>query len=77
MSNYAIKSNQRNGGEYCDFEVNGKKYYADKAYVPFCGEETMIFAYDEDGSIDWTDLYCDRSGKSLADCIDEFIDSMI
>lgn len=71
-----IKLNPKNGGEYCNFEVNGKKYYADKAGVPFCGEETMIFAYEEDGNINWTDLYCDRSGKSLEDCINEFINSI-
>ena len=71
-----IKSNPMNGGQCCDFEFNGKKYYADKAYAPFCGEETMIFAYMEDGEIDWTDVYCDRSGKSLEDCIDEFVASI-
>lgn len=73
---YDIKQNSQNGGKCCNFEVNGKKYYADKAYVPFCGEETMIFAYKEDGDIDWIDLYCDRSGKSLEDCIEEFVSSL-
>lgn len=61
------------GGESALFCIGDKYYYADKSYVPFCGMETMIFKADKDGEVlDWIDLYCDRSGKTLKSCINEF-----
>lgn len=75
MKDLEIKKNEYTGGQNCVFEHNGKWYYADKSYVPFCGIETMIFQYDKEKEevIDWSDLYCDRSLKSLEQCIEEFI----
>lgn len=72
---YKIERNSRTGGYYCIFQKGDKFYYADKSRIPFDGEETMIFPYDKDADdvSDWTDVYCDRSGKALLDCILEFI----
>ena len=67
-----IERNPRTGGFCCDFSVNGKSYFADKSVVPFLGSETMIFAKEDDGTIDWEELYTDRTNKSLSDCIHEF-----
>lgn len=74
MTNLAlnIEKNPRTGGFCCDFIFKGKGYFADKSYVPFLGSETMIFAKEDDGSIDWEELYTDRTGKSLRVCIYEF-----
>ena len=69
-----IQPNPLNGGESCVFECCGNYYYADRAFVrdAWC-IETMIFAANSDGKVtDWGDLYCDRSGKSLRECIEEF-----
>lgn len=72
-----IKPNHYNGGEYCVFEYNKQYYYASRCFVPFCGLETMIFYADRYGNVtNWSDLYCDRSGKSLKACINEFIKSI-
>ena len=69
---YNIQRNLINGGQYCFFTHNGKEYYADKAYTFDHGEETMIFASENNQVTNWTELYCDRSGKSLESCIEEF-----
>ena len=72
-----IQPNHRTGGEYCVFEHNKQHYYASRCIAPFYGLETMIFHADRYGNVsDWTDLYCDRSGKSLKACINEFIQSI-
>lgn len=72
--NLDIQKNENNGGEYCFFSVNGKEYYADKAYVPdFMCQETMIFPAKDKKVTDWGELYCDRTNKPLKDCIKEFI----
>jgi len=68
-----IKRNEFTGGDYCIFVHNGKHYYADCSFVPYIGLETMIFSADENGNVtSWTELYCDRSGQSLEECIEEF-----
>jgi hypothetical protein len=38
----------------------------------------MIFPFDkEKGDVmDYHDLYCDKTGKSLEECIDEFIQEL-
>lgn len=69
---FKIEKNKMNGGECCRFEHKGNKYYADSAYVPFCGMETMIFEINPDETIDWSGVYTDRSGKSLLECLNEF-----
>lgn len=77
---YNIINNTRTGGESCTFEFNGATYYADKSPVESWKgiiDETMIFLVEEDGEINWSDLYCDRTGKSLKECIDEFISNPI
>lgn len=69
-----IELNPMTGGECCVFEKDGNWYYADKSYVPYCGMETMIFECNEQGEVtSWTELYCDRSGLSLEECIEEFL----
>lgn len=73
----SIQQNKVNGGVFCVFEHNGNHYYADRAYVPFTGLETMIFPCDEEGQVtDWGDLYCDRSGMTLEECVEEFIEQL-
>jgi hypothetical protein len=68
-----IKFNPINGGVYCHFNDGENYYYADKAWIGGC-EETMIFPTDKEGQVtSWTELYCDRSGKSLEECINEFL----
>lgn len=80
---YDIKPNTYNGGEYCIFEHKGSWYYADRVdldnmpMVPGgfgLGTETMIFPFDDEkGEVaNYHDLYCDRTGKSLVECIEEF-----
>ena len=72
---------------YCDFEHNGKKYYADIVHAPQVEDrwehmrpfksECMIFKYKEDGEVDWSGEYCRRdlpvTEQSLTECIEEFI----
>lgn len=70
-----IKKNPQTGGNYCEFQYGGKSYYADRSYVPYIGTETMIFAV-ENGQINWSELYADRSGQSLTDCIREFCEAL-
>lgn len=80
---YDIKQNPYNGGECCIFEYNGSWYYADRVDLDNMpglpgglglGIETMIFPYDkEKGDVmNYHDLYCDRTGKSLEECIEEY-----
>ena len=76
MSKYKIEKNELNGGKCCRFKHNNKEYYADRAYIPFCGLETMISEAKNGEVTNWSGLYCDRSGKSLEQCIDEFIQSL-
>ena len=66
--------NNTTGGNCCIFKKSNEYYYADKSFVPYTGVETMIFKYDFENQevLDWTDLYCDRTGKSLEACIEEF-----
>lgn len=70
-----IENNTVNGGKFCVFKKGENYYYADRAYVYDCMcIETMIFPADKEGQVtSWTELYCDRSGKSLEDCIHEFL----
>lgn len=75
MMNLNINKNEYTGGQNCVFFGHDLKYYyADKSYVPYIGNETMIFPYDKDKEevSDWSELYCDRTGKSLSSCIEEF-----
>lgn len=72
---------------YCDFEHNGKKYYADIVHAPQVEDrwehmrpfksECMIFKYKEDGKVDWSGGYCRRdlpvTEQSLTEYIEEFI----
>lgn len=75
--NLNIQKNENNGGEYCFFTVNEKEFYADKAFVhDFKCEETMIFPAKDKKVTDWGELYCDRTGKSLQECIKEFISKL-
>lgn len=66
-----IQKNPQTGGNYCEFQYKGKSYYADKSYIPYIGTETMIFE-SINGQVDWSELYTDRTNKSLSDCIHEF-----
>lgn len=71
-----IKRNPATGGTYCVFQKKGKFYYADRSYIPYYMGmmETMIFPCDKEGTVtSWSELYCDRSGMSLEDCIKEFL----
>lgn len=70
-----IQRNPQTGGNYCEFEYKGKSYYADRSNVPYIGIETMIFEVN-DGQVDWSELYADRSGMSLTDCIKEFCETL-
>lgn len=75
-SGYNIEINKQTGGFCCDFEHNGKKYYADLSFVPFCGTECMIFERDNNGEVNWGELYCKRNigiyRKKLVECIEDF-----
>lgn len=68
--------NDYTGGQSCVFRKGDKYYYADKSYIPytFYGNETMVFEYDFESQTvpEWNELYCDRTGKSLEDCVEEF-----
>ena len=71
-----IKRNEFTGGHYCVFQKGEDFFYADKSPIPYLGVmETMIFPYDpeEEEVTDWGELYCDRTGKSLEDCVKEFL----
>ena len=76
MTDYKVEVNKKTGGVCCDFEHEGKKYWADLSYVPFDGNECMIFAREEDGSINWGDLFCRRgipvTEEALIQCIEDF-----
>lgn len=76
MGKYNIEKNEYTGGQCCVFEHNGQHFYADRSRVYPHGLETVIFYCDRYGKVsNWGDLYCDRSGKQLEECIDEFISS--
>ena len=66
--------NPYTGGQYTVFQKGKKYFYADCSYVPYTGMETMIFHCDKDGEVtNWSEVYCDRSGKSLRECVEEFL----
>ena len=75
---YEIKENPKTGGVCCNFEFEGFMYYADLSYVPFDGNECMIFAHDctEPSGICWTDIFCRRdipvTEEALIQCIEDF-----
>ena len=78
--NYIIKPHKRDWVTKwlcCVFEHNCEEYYADRCFAPdVCEIETMIFPWQggKDGKVtSWGELYCDRTGKSLCQCIKEFI----
>jgi hypothetical protein len=57
------------------FKKGNKYYMADKSFVmdAMC-PETMIFPCDENGEVtSWLDVYCDRTDKTLDQCIKEFM----
>lgn len=68
--------NDSTRGVCCYFKHNDKYYYADKSPIPYSwyGQETMIFPFDfeKQNVTDWEELYVDRTGKSLEDCIEQF-----
>ena len=69
-----IKRNPTTGGQYTVFQKGENFFYADRSYVPFTGMETMIFPCDKEGEVtSWLELYCDRSGQTLEECVKEFI----
>lgn len=72
---YEIKKNEVTGGECTHFEHKGQHYYADRSFVhDYHCIETMIFKCDENENVtDWSELYCDRTGKSLTACVEEFV----
>lgn len=70
------KTNPMTGGTYCIFKKGEEFFYADRSYVPYTGMETMIFHCNKEGEVtSWGELYCDRSGKSLEKCIQEFLEN--
>ena len=73
-SKITVKTNPRTGGKYTVFQKGENFFYADCSYVPCSGMETMIFPCDKEGNVTrWIDVYCDSSGKSIEDCIKEFL----
>lgn len=57
------------------FKKGNRYYMADKSFVmdAMC-PETMIFPCDENGEVtSWLDVYCDRTDKTLDQCIKEFM----
>jgi len=72
-----IKRNPRNGGLYCNFEHNGKYYYADIAYLVDYNE-CMIFLCDEDYKVtDWLELYVNRDVVVTEDCLRRCVEEFI
>lgn len=69
------------GGDSCVFKKEDKYYYADKSFIPFTPYclETMIFEYDPENQkvLNWNELFADRTGKSLKECIEEFTECKI
>ena len=43
-----------------DISRDGKKYFVSTANTFDHGWETMVFARNENGEVDWADLYSDR-----------------
>lgn len=69
-----IKRNPETGGQYTVFQKGENFFYADRSYVPYTGMETMIFPCDKEGNVtSWTEVYCDRTFKSLESCVKEFL----
>lgn len=71
-----IKKNPMTGGHWCVFQKGKEFFYADRSPIHYLGiMETMIFPYDveEEKVTSWTELYCDQTGKSLEDCVKEFL----
>jgi len=62
---------------YCNFEHNGKYYYADIAdLVDY--NECMIFSCDEDYKVtDWLELYMNRDVVVTEDCLRECVEEFI
>lgn len=76
MLDIKIETNPITGGQSTLFKKGNDYFWADRSFVPYTGMETMIFSADKEGNvIDWMDLYCDRSGKSLEECIREFLNN--
>lgn len=67
--------NPLTGGICCTFKKGENFFYADYSWVNYPGcFETMIFPADKEGKVtSWTEVYCDRSGKSLDRCVEEFL----
>ena len=60
-------------GAYAIIQIQDLYFLVDKAETPDAGWETMVFSCDRDGNIsDWLDLWVDRTGKSLYQCMNEF-----
>ena len=73
-SEITVKTNPRTGGKYTVFKKGENFFYADCSYVPCSRMETMIFPCDKEGNVtSWMDVYYDCSGKSLKDCVKEFL----
>ena len=80
IKNLEIEPNPANSGIKATFEVEGHQFFADVCCLPFgIGNECMIFAVN-DGKIDWSELYCNRSVSvsedDLKECINEFVESL-
>lgn len=79
--NINIVINPNTAGYCCDFSINNRKFYADVSYTMLGEPECMIFKYDENNKIDWSDVYCNRdvdvSKESLLSCIKEFAEREI
>ena len=78
MPKINFKRNDETGGVCAVFHVGvGSRkrfFYADKSWVSGVGEETMIFPCTKEGKVNsWDEVYCDRSGKSISKCIEEFV----
>ena len=76
-----VERNNVHNGYNADFYIGSKKYYADVTYAPdyYKTSECMIFQYNEDGSINWHEVYVNRdvsvTEEDLLKCINEFIES--
>lgn len=57
-------------------QIGEQFFYIDKANTFDAGWETMVFPCDENGEVEnWIEIYSDRSGKSLWECVQEFAES--
>ena len=74
MNALDIKRNLFTGGQYTVFQKGKDFFYADRSHVPDIGIETMIFPSNAEGEVtSWTEVYADRSRKSLKECVNEFL----